>query len=122
MLAPLSMSRSRARTTLMLCPPMVLLRSTFIRNGVWLSFLTGHAGRGLLDHRFIGLEHRHRRLLARDGLNARAEGRACEKDCVRTGTGRVTSERQETSGHCVSKPAITRQVGRQAVVEQIHQM
>jgi hypothetical protein len=67
---------------------------------------------GLLDHRFIGLVHRHRRLLARDGVNAKAEGR---RYC------RVSSERQEAPGHCVGKLAITRQVGGQAVVAQIHQ-
>jgi hypothetical protein len=52
------------------------------------------------------------RLLARDGVNAKAEGR---RYC------RVSSERQEAPGHCVGKLAITRQVGGQAVVAQIHQ-
>ena len=41
---------------------------------------------GLLDHRFVRLEHRHRRVSAGDRLDAGAECRAGEQDRVRAGS------------------------------------
>ena len=76
---------------------------------------------GLLDHRLVGLQHRHRRVRAGDRLDAGAERRAGEQDGVRTGADGVAAERQEALGHGLGQPAVARQIGRQAVVEQIHQ-
>ena len=79
------------------------------------------ACRGLLDHRFVRLEHRHRRLRAGDRFDAGAERGTREQDRVRTGAGGVASQLEESLGHGVGQPAVAREVRRQAVVEQIHQ-
>ena len=76
---------------------------------------------GLLDHRLVGLEHRHRRVRARNRFDAGAEGGAGEQDRVRSGAGRIAAESEEALGHGLGEPAVARQIGRQAVVEQVHQ-
>src|SRR5438067_1321247 len=56
-----------------------------------------------------------------DRFDAGAERRTGEQDRVRSGAGRVATEPEEALGHRVGEPAVPRQIGRQAVVEQIHQ-
>ncbi len=76
---------------------------------------------GVDHHGLVGFQHGQRRMLARDGLDARAEGRAGEQDALAAAVDGVLRQARKTCVHRgVQPPAGGRQVGREAVVQQVH--
>ncbi len=75
----------------------------------------------IVDHRLVGLQHRPVGPASRHRVDARTERRAGEQDRRRAGVDRVAGEREEAPGHALVEPGRARgEVGRQAVVEQVH--
>ena len=78
-------------------------------------------GHCLIDHRLVGLQHRHWREFVRTGIDAWAEGRAGEQNAVRAARHGVAGERQKAIGHRRCQRTITGEVSRQPIVQQVGQ-
>jgi hypothetical protein len=74
-----------------------------------------------LDRRLIRLQHRQRREVPHAGLDAGGEGGTGEEDGIGPGSGGVARQRQEALRHCLRQPPFPCEVGREAVIQQVHQ-
>ncbi len=74
----------------------------------------------VVDHRLVRLLHRHVRPAAPDRIDAGAERGTREENSRRPGAQRVVGERDEAFAHAPVEGAGTREIRRQAVVQQVH--